>query len=634
MDKTIYAIDSLDFLNAPIDEIYHRKKHYVRGKDLNELKGILSSFFVEIEKGFRYTYFSDISLDFTKIDKGLLSRQFPILYKTLEGVFVSYVDPITQEETYTHGFSYYFWLLEHLRNLNLHAVISTNVLQTFTIDKQILSLFPQLSSSVRYEQNGVLTIAGMFIMLFSVLDLKKTEFLSKHFLKTWGSVIFGAGYVANKKNVQSFIDTLNAHFLTNYEVDIVTQAPAESVLSAILGKEVKNATIETTADKTVFCLDLSNRTNMPRFAISGEITTKNNVDIITIKQGSNIGTFYENDYTLTVADRTSFLDFCTHTPPCMALAFLYKAKILFYSSLCVTEERMFFYKKLNHPKFYRDKSVETLFYGNANSDIRELGKILTTNLLRLFLDFEEYIVFQNDIPVYHTYSKIGTILTSLNVPENLKAKIIACRNFCAHEGIINTFACLENGKHFLISFPFIFNTFTELIVFLEQSNHSYPAKKLKIDLYEKLKNPLIGSKYKRIFDSSIRLFRGFRDNIPMECEGIKKSLGAVYASTLNAESENILASEKHYSFFINPKLLELPDNTYSFTRLILNCIEEPNLEIRGINTKTEVLEFLHTPATVFNKITKNGKKVKLNLVETKTIGILEIRTFSVEEIDE
>ena len=57
--KKKYNIRSLDFLNASIDEIYYRKKHYITGVDLLNFKGQMSSYFVQIERLFRYVYFSD-----------------------------------------------------------------------------------------------------------------------------------------------------------------------------------------------------------------------------------------------------------------------------------------------------------------------------------------------------------------------------------------------------------------------------------------------------------------------------------------------------------------------------------------------------------------------------------------------
>lgn len=79
--KTIYDLHSLEFLNAPISRIYHRKKHFVNGKDLSYLKGLLSADLVQIERGFRYVYFSDISLESDRIDQRLFREQFPFLFE-------------------------------------------------------------------------------------------------------------------------------------------------------------------------------------------------------------------------------------------------------------------------------------------------------------------------------------------------------------------------------------------------------------------------------------------------------------------------------------------------------------------------------------------------------------------------
>ena len=69
---------------------------------------------------------------------------------------------------------------------------------------------------------------------------------------------------------------------------------------------------------------------------------------------------------------------------------------------------------------------------------------------------------------------------------------------------------------------------------------------------------------------------------------------------------------------------------FSFTRLRLIRILESNLEIRGTNTETEVLEFFKTPTTNLSKISKNGKGVELELVEEKDVGIITIYTYVVK----
>lgn len=81
MQKRIYNFNSLEFLNAPVDEIYYRKKHYIKGVDLLNFKGQMSSYFVQIERLFRYVYFSDISLDIENIDIELLKKHYPFIFE-------------------------------------------------------------------------------------------------------------------------------------------------------------------------------------------------------------------------------------------------------------------------------------------------------------------------------------------------------------------------------------------------------------------------------------------------------------------------------------------------------------------------------------------------------------------------
>ena len=85
MQKKNYELNSIDFLNATLDEIYYRKKHYVKGKDLLEFKSMLAGYFAQVERIFRCVYYSNISLDIKEIDLDLFKRQFPFIYDTYYG---------------------------------------------------------------------------------------------------------------------------------------------------------------------------------------------------------------------------------------------------------------------------------------------------------------------------------------------------------------------------------------------------------------------------------------------------------------------------------------------------------------------------------------------------------------------
>lgn len=171
MQKIKYDFKSIDFLNATIDEIYYRKKHYITGKELLMLKGVLSSYFVQLERTFRYVYFSDISVDTKRIDLALFKRQFPFIFETFYNNSYE-IHPDNTEAYSADGITYYTWLLEQLRNINLHAVVSTAVAKIFQVDESFISKIPRFSDKITYSKNGVLTIAGMFGLLLPTLHVK------------------------------------------------------------------------------------------------------------------------------------------------------------------------------------------------------------------------------------------------------------------------------------------------------------------------------------------------------------------------------------------------------------------------------------------------------------------------------
>ena len=71
MEKKEYDFNSKEFLNAGINEIYHKKTHYINGRCLLDLKGAVGPLFVQVERIFRSVYVSGIVLDSKEIDVSL-----------------------------------------------------------------------------------------------------------------------------------------------------------------------------------------------------------------------------------------------------------------------------------------------------------------------------------------------------------------------------------------------------------------------------------------------------------------------------------------------------------------------------------------------------------------------------------
>ena len=423
--KKKYNIRSLDFLNASIDEIYYRKKHYITGVDLLGFKGQMSSYFVQIERLFRYVYFSDISLDVEKIDIELLKKQFPFIYGNFSNKqFTMFSE---KSEKVVDGITYYFYLIEQLRNMNLHAVISTKVARIFQVEESFIRAFPSLSDKLVYSKSGVLTIAGMLALLMPIIDEKRLKYLIGYLFQNWGFDLFNVEF-KNSWDVQNrLIDYLQGLFLTNYEIAIRNDQPCGDLIKDIFGREYENLIIEGT-DIVRFQLDLSKRLNSPKFSIEGRLEKQGRNYFLTIEQGSNIGVYFDETYTIEINDIKQFCEFCCMVPTFLSIAYLYHNKIFCFNSKAINAISYESFQKLNKIKFYRDKNIPILCYGSKNADIREINKVFSEYLLKMFLDFEEAIVFNNNIQIYDTWSKFSDITKALNLPLELKDKLISTRN--------------------------------------------------------------------------------------------------------------------------------------------------------------------------------------------------------------
>ena len=162
-------------------------------------------------------------------------------------------------------------------------------------------------------------------------------------------------------------------------------------------------------------------------------------------------------------------------------------------------------------------------------------------------------------------------------------KMVICRNFCSHGWLLDEHYCSNTGQFFKITLSFIIETISELIEFLQNAGETEAARWLQWDLEEYVLNSLIGIKYKRIFERSIKLFHSKGDWVAKNCEAIKKSLKAVENSCIPSRVESMLIHKmkRKFSFHLSPKLVELPDNCFKFNQLILCRLYGGELEIRA-----------------------------------------------------
>ena len=443
--------------------------------------------------------------------------------------------------------------------------------------------------------------------------------------------LFNTPFHESRASQENLWEQLSSIYRTDYETHIRTETSLSDIINAIFGRETVSVKFEDATNGQGFILDLSQETKSPCFQAVGFISKKDSEIILSVKKGSNIGVYFSEHFELHIRNPELFSKFASLIPPFMSIAYLYHNKIAVFDDITYQKLDLFSFKKLNNPKFYVDKNIPILCYGDKNADIREINKSVSENLLRLFLDFEEAVIFRNNIPVYGTFSKFMDIMKAFKIPYMLASKLIACRNFCSHEGMLDNFHYCTPDFGYKITLDFICESLGEFINHLEQIGELEHAHWLQKDFEQYILNNLIGVKYKRIFEMSIKLFRSYGDWISINCANIKKSLGAVYNTCINPLTETVLAGKmkRSFSFYIAPTLWEMEENTFRFNELVLYKIVGKNLEIKGSPTNATVLEFFQTPATNLSKLTQSGNPVKLELIEEKSEGVMIVRTYKI-----
>ena len=631
IEKEIYSYNTKEFLNASLDEIYSKRKHFVKGNDLYALKCRVSPFFMQTERLLREVYFSGICPNLEKIDLKLFSKHFPYIFNTFYGK--TFVDGYGNA---TDGVSFFMKIIENLRNVNSHAIINDNLQKMFTVSEEFVSCLPKINENLSLSKNNTLTIAGMFSMLLTLLDLKAREILVKHIVETWSKSLFACEDKKYYEIRREIVEELTTNYANNYEVEIRTSIAKNDIIADIFGREIDNVKLTRLEDgREEFVFDLTEQVNAVKYSAKGTVYFKDEEIELCVFKDSNIGVDFKDNYIISISAKDDFCKFCNMVPPFFAISYLYKIGITRFDKDTVQNIPLDRFKKLNQPKFYRNKNIDILSYGSRNADIREVNRIINDNFITVLLNLEEKLIFSHDIVISQTYSRLSNVLKRINVPETLLNKMIACRNFCIHEGMLNRVSYSNDQTNkYTITFEFLQNTVDEMADFLENTGLERTAIALRNDFHKKVINSIIGSKYKRIIEKSILLFRGARERIEEHQDAIRKNMGLVNVSILTSEIENVLSANrtKRFSFFIAPHILLLDDQQYHYRYLTFIRIIGDGLEVRGVPIGRNSLEFFQTPATVFHKITQNGQQIKLIEEHKESKGLLDIITYRVEPV--
>lgn len=628
-DKKRYELNSLEFLNARVDEIYYRKKHYISGKDTMFLKCMMAGMVLPFERMCRYIYYSDIHIPESCYDR-VFKEQFPFLYERFHDK--NYCLIWNGEPISLNGITYFTRLLEHIRNINLHAVISSPLTTKMQIDPAFINEFPKISENVVYLKNGILTIAGMFIMVFAVMrsnhyggkekgdidnDLKKCI---NHFSNIWGKAIWGIEQRSQK--AEALYEYLQGLFRTNYEVEIRKPIVTDDILEMLFGDLYTDVVKVIRDDELYFSLDLSAREHAPYFGVTGNIREEDGRHFLTIEKGSNIGKYFFDNYELLIEDKAVFMELCNSVPPFLAVAYLYHNGIHRLSELNVGDiERI---KKLNKPKFYRNKDITILCSGARYADMREINKSLTEGMLRFLLWFENDMIFRLNIPVYSGYSKLSEILGKLRLSDEVKSKVVAIRNFCAHYGMLNNFHNINKEYGYYIDIPFLVKTIYDFVDELESNGYPEIAQSVRINFHEKVTNHLIGVKYKRLFEMSLAMFSSSPSKIIRLIDDFNRSWRVAENSVIDSNAENIFMQAKRpFSFSNNQLIYPNHANKFTFYSLSLVHIECSGIKFRGVEVPQSEMMFFRTGTKNPDVFSIGDERVSLEVVSEQQDGLIK-----------
>lgn len=280
--------------------------------------------------------------------------------------------------------------------------------------------------------------------------------------------------------------------------------------------------------------------------------------------------------------------------------------------------------KLNNPKFYRNKDITILCSGTRYADMREMNKSLTEGMISFFLRFENDVIFRHRITVDSAYSKLANVMDELGIQGELKTRLVAIRNFCAHYGILNNFYNYNKEKVYYFDIPFIVQTIYDLFEELDMRGYTELAEIAKKIFHVSTINNLIGVKYKRLVEKSINLFSVQPNEIVQIINDFNRSWKALENSTIDKDAENLLMrSGLSFSFSFRKSILPYGDNIYKFQHLSLVVVEKEGLMIRGVEVPHPKLMFFMIGAKIPDVFSVEGQKASLEFIAEEQIGLLK-----------
>ena len=457
--------DLVKLLNFSAQNFYKGKIQIADKSYFSNLKAILLSGMIDIERTIRGTFGCDFSL--VSADENLLKKMYPNACLTMFN---------NEESVNFEKLSYY---LTSLRDINAHVFISKEDFNFLKSDFSFLQNQKHFHGEIKYLSGDKVTVAGIIFIMLSFLRSQSINTLIKE-----DSII---GLVANGKYIkndgQRFVDEISH---TNLEIEI-RRCSGSDILSSIIGEYSEEASINESK-----CSILIGNGNYPTFKV--DCTIDNNE--VIVKKGSLTRTYYKEDYYLKIEEGKEFIRLSNQLPSFGLVDYLYESKISVFDSKAVSliNDSFDILSKINRPKFYADKNLQLLMLKNKASDFRIMSSLMADSLTKVFLATENFIYRTRKINRGVGYTSIAKALRFIDTPEEIINEVVYLRNFCAHGYILNDYLIYKDEiRQFTLEY--IVQTIKSLSDFLEQNQRDvfYNFNKYKRDYFI---DKIIKMKYK------------------------------------------------------------------------------------------------------------------------------------------
>ncbi|MBO4856791.1 MAG: hypothetical protein J5511_05440 [Bacilli bacterium] len=430
--------DFIKLLNCPARDFYCGKLQFVDKTFFSKLKSNLLGAIIDIERTIRGTFGCDLSM--VSINEEMFARMYPNACLNMFRV-----NGVTDYKKISY-------FLSSIRNINAHAFIGDNELGFLESDFSFLNKQKSFNTNIQYLVDDDITIAGI---IFIILN-----FLRSQSINTMVTDDFFIGLVSSgkyeKDDGTKFVDEISH---TNLEIDI-RQVTGDNITSSIFGELFKN----TIVDRNHYSISIGKET-YPTFRINCEISN----NIIIVKKESLTRAFYKAEYKLEIINEKDFIRLSNLLPPFSLIDYLYESHISVFDTKAkdFVESHLELISKINKPKFYADKSLFLLVFGEKASDFRITSSLMVDSISRIMLTLENLIYRIRKINRCNEYTSIKNALRFIEVPDSIVLEIVYLRNFSAHGYILNDYLIYkEDTRQFTLEY--IIATIKNLLVYLEK----------------------------------------------------------------------------------------------------------------------------------------------------------------------